>query len=110
MLTTRVAIPDSSRAWALSTASETSEPVAIKINCGDLLASLRIYAPRATPSTEPNFVRSKTGKFCLDNKIPDALRPLMIIFHAAATSFASAGLMTSKSGIARRAAKCSIGW
>ncbi len=40
---------------------------------------------------EPNSERSKTGRFCRDNKIPDALRPLMIIFQAAATSFASAG-------------------
>ena len=41
-LTTRVEIPDASKACALVTAKATSEPVAIKITWAVELASLRI--------------------------------------------------------------------
>ena len=41
------------------------------------------------------IVRSNTGRFWRDNKIPVALPRRIIVFHASATSFASPGRTTS---------------
>ena len=90
-------------------ARDTSEPVAIKIAFG-LAASLRMYAPLAVPVAGAHSERSKTGRFWRDRRIPAARPRVRIFFQLSATSLASPGRMTSKPGIARKAAKCSMGW
>ena len=90
-------------------ASETSEPVAIRITLKSGEVSSKTYAPLATPSADAYFVRSSTGKFCLDKASPVGAALVIISRQETDTSLASAGRIIAKFGIARSAAKCSTG-
>ena len=87
----------------------TSEPVAMIVTEGAEDPSFRMYAPLSTPETAPCVVRSTVRRFWRESRKPAGLLRLMTDFHDSVTSLASAGRKTAKFGIARSAAKCSIG-
>ena len=80
-------------------------------------ASASTYAPRAVPAAAPVVPsgepgeRSKVGTFCRVRHSPAGRSVCSrTVFQATTVSFASAGRTTSRPGIARSAARCSIGW
>ena len=89
-------------------AIETSLPVAMMVRAFSIDDSRIMYAPFETPSV---FLTSViTGVSCRVRSIALGPSCMTAISHADEVSFASAGLNTSRFGIARKEAACSIGW
>ena len=71
----------------------------------------RPAAPFASPEAGPYFSRSIQPSFCrVSARATGPVLCLSANRHASAVSFASAGRMSVKFGIARSAVSCSIGW
>ncbi len=109
MLTTRTAIPSARTTAAALSASSTSLPVPTIITSASG-SSLSTYAPRRTPSYTRSRGRSSVVSGWRHSTSPVGPDCSSATSHAAAVSFASAGLMIVRPGIARRLARCSIGW
>ena len=112
MLTTRAAMPGVPSRSAASTASPTSEPVAISVTASRRRGLAQHVARRAAASRGAKSAgRSSTAVFWRQSAISvgPSLRSSASP-HAAAVSRPSAGRTTSRLGIARSAARCSTGW
>ena len=95
-----------------SSTSQTSEPDAINTTSGIVFPKdARTYAPCATPVAGLTSDLLKIGIACrVSARAVGPSRREMAIFQASHTSFASPGRMTTRLGMARKPANCSIGW
>ena len=104
MLTTRIECESAKRSAAAS-AVDTSDPVAISTAPPP---SRSTYPPRAAPPSRP--VRSRTGTPWRVPRMMAGRRWLSTVSQASTISPASAGRNTAMLGMARMAARCSMGW
>ena len=121
METTLAAIPSCCSASLAASAICTSLPVPMRMTSGSppaspspLTASASTYPPRAVSSAlaSPDAPeRSNTGTFCRVRHSPAGpFGRSRMARQATAVSLASAGLTTSRPGMARSAHRCSTGW